>query len=98
MRTEYLLRATSSDRSPGPQDQYRKSWLREGFSEEDFADGGSERLVEGLVAWGAEEQVLQRVREHLQAGADQVLVQVIAPDNASLRRDWRRLAPALLAA
>ncbi|MDN5698609.1 MAG: TIGR03620 family F420-dependent LLM class oxidoreductase [Rubrobacter sp.] len=77
---------------------YRKSWLREGFSEEDFAEGGSERLVEGLVAWGTEEQVLQRVREHLQAGADQVLVQVIAQDNASLRRDWRRLAPALLAA
>lgn len=77
---------------------YRKSWLREGFSEEDFAEGGSERLVEGLVAWGTEEQALERIREHLQAGADQVLVQVIAPDNASLRRDWRRLAPALLAA
>jgi probable F420-dependent oxidoreductase len=77
---------------------YRKSWLREGFSEEDFADGGSERLVEGLVAWGTEEQALQRIREHLQAGADQILIQVIAPDNASLRRDWRRLAPALLSA
>lgn len=76
---------------------YRKSWLREGFIEEDFAGGGSERLVEGLVAWGGEDEALQRVSEHLKAGADQVLVQVIAPDNASLRRDWRRLAPALLA-
>lgn len=77
---------------------YRKSWLREGFTEEDLANGGSERLVEGLVAWGSEEHALERIREHLQAGADQVLVQVIAPDNASLRRDWRRLAPVLLAA
>ena len=77
---------------------YRKSWIREGFTEEDFADGGSERLVEGLVAWGSEEQALRRVREHLRAGSDQVLVQVIAPDNASLRRDWRLLAQALLAA
>lgn len=77
---------------------YRKSWLREGFTEEDFANGGSERLVEGLVAWGGEDEALARVNEHLQAGADQVLVQVIAPDNPSLRRDWRRLAPALLEA
>lgn len=75
---------------------YRNSWLREGFAEEDFSGGGSERLVEGLVAWGGGDAALRRVGEHLDAGADQVLVQVIAADNASLRRDWRRLAPVLL--
>ncbi len=75
---------------------YRNSWLREGFTEEDFADGGSERLVEGLVAWGGEAEILARVRDHLEAGADQVLVQVLSEDAAGLRRDWRRLAPALL--
>lgn len=75
---------------------YRKSWLREGFAEEDFADGGSERLVEALVAWGDEEKIVGRAREHLSAGADQVLVQILAEDPAGLRRDWRRLAPALL--
>lgn len=75
---------------------YRNSWLREGFTEEDLADGGSDRLVEGLVAWGGEEEILGRVREHLDAGADQVLVQVLSEDAAGLRRDWRRLAPALL--
>ena len=75
---------------------YRNSWLREGFTEEDFADGGSERLVEGLVAWGGEEEILVRVRDHLAAGANQVLVQVLSEDAAGLRRDWRRLAPALL--
>ena len=75
---------------------YRNSWLREGFMEEDLAGGGSERLVEGLVAWGDEDAALRRVEQHLDAGADQVLVQVIAVDNAGLRQDWRRLAPALL--
>lgn len=75
---------------------YRNSWLREGFGEEDFADGGSESLVEALVAWGDEEQVLRRVEAHRDAGADQVLVQVVSEDGASLRRDWRRLAPALV--
>ena len=49
------------------------------------------------MAWGGEDAALERIREHLDAGADQVLVQVIAEDNASLRRNWRRLAPALLA-
>lgn len=75
---------------------YRNSWLREGFTEEDFAGGGSERLVDALVAWGGEEEILGRVRDHLEAGADQVLVQVLSEDTAALRRDWRRLAPALL--
>ncbi|MGH3145418.1 MAG: TIGR03620 family F420-dependent LLM class oxidoreductase [Rubrobacter sp.] len=75
---------------------YRNSWLREGFTEEDFANGGSDKLVEELVAWGGEEEILGRVRDHLQAGADQVLVQVLSEDASSLRRDWRRLAPALL--
>lgn len=75
---------------------YRNSWLREGFTEDDLADGGSDKLVESLVAWGGEEEILARVREHLEAGADQVLVQVLAEDASGLRRDWRRLAPALL--
>lgn len=75
---------------------YRKSWLREGFTEEDFAGGGSDRLVDGLIAWGEEEQIVGRVQAHLDAGADQVCVQVLSGDTASLHGDWERLAPALL--
>ena len=56
---------------------YRNSWLRQGFKEEDLLDGGSDRLVEGLVAWGSEGNIRERVREHLSAGADQVCVQVV---------------------
>jgi probable F420-dependent oxidoreductase len=76
---------------------YRNSWLRQGFKEEDLSDGGSERLVEGLVAWGSEGDIRERVREHLSAGADQVCVQVVTDDPIdSLSEQWRSLAPALL--
>ena len=56
---------------------YRNSWLRQGFSEEDLSGDGSDRLAEGLVAWGSESDIHKRVSEHFSAGADQVLVQVL---------------------
>ncbi|GAB3360072.1 TIGR03620 family F420-dependent LLM class oxidoreductase [Amycolatopsis echigonensis] len=45
-----------------------------GFGDEDFADGGSDRLVDELVVCGAADQVAARVREHLAAGADHVAI------------------------
>ncbi len=76
---------------------YRNSWLRQGFSEEDLSDDGSERLAVGLVAWGSESDIRERVREHLSAGADQVCVQVVTDGPAdNLREWWRSLAPTLL--
>ena len=76
---------------------YRNSWLRQGFTEEDLAGDGSERLAEGLVAWGSEDDIRGRVREHLAAGADQVCVQVITDrPETGLGDEWRVLAPILL--
>jgi probable F420-dependent oxidoreductase len=76
---------------------YRNSWLRQGFKEEDLSGEGSERLAEGMVAWGSESDIRERVREHLSAGADQVCVQVVTDGSAdSLRKQWRSLAPTLL--
>jgi probable F420-dependent oxidoreductase len=76
---------------------YRNSWLRQGFKEEDLSGEGSERLTEGMVAWGSESDIRERVREHLSAGADQVCVQVVTDGSAdSLREQWRSLAPTLL--
>src|SRR5438105_3664845 len=46
-----------------------------GYDDADFADGGSERLVDAIVAWGDEEAIAGRVREHLGAGADHVAIQ-----------------------
>jgi probable F420-dependent oxidoreductase len=76
---------------------YRNSWLRQGFQEEDLTSDGSDRLAEGLVAWGSESDIHERVSEHFSAGADQVLVQVVTDGRGdSLRERWRSLAPALL--
>lgn len=76
---------------------YRNSWMRQGFNEEDLSNGGSERLVEGLVAWGSEGDIRERVREHLSAGADQVCVQVVTDDPIDgLIEQWRLLARVLL--
>jgi probable F420-dependent oxidoreductase len=59
---------------------YVSSWRRIGFTDEDFADGGSDRLVDSLVAWGTAESIAARLQEHLDAGADQVGVQELNED------------------
>lgn len=77
---------------------YTNSWLRLGFTEDDFTRGGSDRLVDTLVGWGDEQRVRERIDAFLDAGADHVAVQVLASDGASgalPREDWRRLAAAL---
>lgn len=72
---------------------YRNSWLRQGFAEEDFVRGGSDRLKQSLVV-GGEQAIVDRVREHLDAGADHVCLQVLGADAASVPvDDWARLAP-----
>ncbi len=76
---------------------YARNWERLGFDAADFANGGSDRLVDALVAWGDVETIARRVAEHRTAGADHVCIQALAPDLRVLpRADWRELAPALL--
>lgn len=75
---------------------YFNNLKRIGFDESDFADGGSDRLVDAIVAWGTEEQIAARVAEHHAAGADHVCVQVLQDGTAMPEQQWRRLAPALL--
>lgn len=76
---------------------YRNNWLRLGFTEDDMPRGGSEALKQALVAWGDEQDIAARVRQHLDAGADHVCVQVLGEDmTADVRPDLARLAPALL--
>jgi probable F420-dependent oxidoreductase len=73
---------------------YRNSWLRQGFSDSDLVRGGSERLCDALVVQGDEASVLARVREHLDAGADHVCLQVLGADFGQVPlEEWRRLAP-----
>ena len=79
---------------------YTNNLLRLGFEPADF-DGGpgggpSDRLVDAIVAWGTPEQIASRVREHHDAGADHVGVQVLADDPDATVDGWRTLAPYLL--
>jgi probable F420-dependent oxidoreductase len=74
-------------------ENYVDNWRRLGFEEADVADGGSDRLVDALVAWGDEDAIAARVQEHLDAGADHVPIQAVGADPLG---QLRRLAPALL--
>jgi probable F420-dependent oxidoreductase len=67
-----------------------------GYDDVDFAGGGSDRLVDAIVAWGDEEAIAGRVREHLDAGADHVAIQAYTDDAAGALAQLARLAPTLL--
>jgi len=53
-------------------------WL--GFGDDDFANGGSDRLVDAIVAWGDEDAISRRIAAHHQAGADHVCIQPLRAD------------------
>jgi probable F420-dependent oxidoreductase len=59
---------------------YRNNWKRLGFSEEEVTFPGSDRLIDSLVAYGTPEAIAARLKEHLDAGADHVPVQVLTKD------------------
>jgi probable F420-dependent oxidoreductase len=69
-----------------------------GYTEDDVAGGGSDRLVDAVVAWGDAGSVAKRVREHLDAGADHVCIQVITGQGLGEFpvAQYRELAGALL--
>jgi probable F420-dependent oxidoreductase len=74
---------------------YRSNFLRLGFTEEDLAGGGSDRLVDATIAWGDPATVAARIRQHHQAGADQVAVQVLGTDNPLPIAELREISAAL---
>ena len=61
-----------------PNYQNNLKWL--GYEDADFADGGSDRLVDAIVAWGDEKVLADRIRAHHDAGADHVCIQPFRPD------------------
>jgi probable F420-dependent oxidoreductase len=77
-----------------PNYQNNLKWL--GYVDRDFADGGSDRLVDALVAWGDEDAIRARIQAHYDAGADHVCIQPIDPDGKPVphRRVLELLAPA----
>jgi probable F420-dependent oxidoreductase len=76
---------------------YVNNLRRLGFGDADLEDGGSDRLVDAIVAWGDMSAVIDRVRAHQSAGADHVCVQALAAYPQALPMpQWRELGPALL--
>jgi probable F420-dependent oxidoreductase len=59
---------------------YTNNLRKQGFTDADFADGGSDRLFDASVAWGNLDAIAARIRELTDAGADHVPVQVLSHD------------------
>jgi len=76
---------------------YTTPWRRFGFTDDDLAGEGSDRLVDWAVAWGDGPAVRARVDAHLEAGADHVALQVLSADPSPHlpRAEWRAVAEAL---
>jgi probable F420-dependent oxidoreductase len=76
---------------------YANNWRRLGFGEDDVIGGGSEELLRAAIAWGDADTICERVRAHLDAGADHVCVQVLEADDTDTEiASLVALAPELL--
>jgi alkanesulfonate monooxygenase SsuD/methylene tetrahydromethanopterin reductase-like flavin-dependent oxidoreductase (luciferase family) len=72
---------------------YPQRWSGLGFAEADFSNGGSDRLVDAIVAWGDEGRVRQRVADQFAAGATHVCMIPLNPGGG--RRPDERAIDAL---
>ena len=74
---------------------YTSNLRRLGWSDADLGDGGSDALVDALVAHGSAEQVAAQLSQHLEAGADHVVAQLLTEPGADPVPGYRALAQAL---
>jgi len=66
---------------------YLNNWKRLGFTDEDIAKPGSDKLIDAVVAHGTPDAIAKRLTEHLESGADHVTIQVLG--------GWDKLVPTL---
>ncbi len=59
---------------------YQNNLRQFGYGDADFADGGSDRLVDAIVAWGDEQAIASRIQAHRDAGANHVCIQPFKAD------------------
>ncbi|MFF5309335.1 LLM class F420-dependent oxidoreductase [Streptomyces massasporeus] len=80
-----------------PLPNYTNNFLRHGFTEDDLKDGGSDRLVDALFAWGDDAAIRTKIDAFFEAGADHVALQVLdgAPRDGLPRKAWREVAALL---
>jgi probable F420-dependent oxidoreductase len=76
---------------------YANNLVRLGWSRDELARGGSDRLVDELVGWGGPDRIAERARAHLAGGADHLAIQVLATDPRAIpMAEWRSLAQLLI--
>ena len=76
---------------------YANNLKRMGWTDADLSGQGSDGVIDAVVAWGDVDRIAVRVRQHLDAGADHVCVQVVTDDDGDVALgQLRELAPALL--
>lgn len=75
---------------------YLANLRRLGWSDDDFADGGSDALIDALVGHGDAQTAAARVQQHLDAGADHVAIQLITEQGADAGDGYRQLAQLLI--
>ncbi|MGA5357211.1 LLM class F420-dependent oxidoreductase [Streptomyces purpurascens] len=80
-----------------PLPNYTNNFLRHGFTEDDLRDGGSDRLVDALFAWGDDTAIRAKIDTFFEAGADHIALQLIndEPRDALPKKAWRDLASVL---
>jgi len=70
---------------------YQRQWKPLGFDDEDFEDGGSDRLIDALLAWGDEESIRARIGSHVDAGASRIKIVAYNPEQRGALPHWRLL-------
>lgn len=75
---------------------YTRNLERFGFTPDDFAHGGSDRLVDAVVAWGDIDTIRTRTLAHIDAGADHVCIQVLPMGRGTPTARWQELSDALV--
>lgn len=74
---------------------YTSNLNRLGFEDDEIKNGGSDRLVDTIIAWGGADTIVERVDEHIAAGASSVCVQVLNGDSPEFPlSQYRNLAAA----
>ena len=71
-----------------PLPAYQRQWAKFGFTEDDWAGKGSDRLVDRFIPWGTRDQILSRMNEHIDAGANAIAMTALNPDPANKEMPW----------
>jgi probable F420-dependent oxidoreductase len=75
---------------------YANNLRRLGYGDDDLAGEGSDRAIDAVIAWGSAAAIAERARQHLDAGADHVCIQLRASASADICLAQHRELTAIL--